>query len=158
MPPTVVTVTRTVPTAWDLVLAVMCVALVTEYVRGGCCANPTEVAPVKWVPVSTTVVPPDSGPEVGVKLVMVGATTNSECVETVPPGVSTEIFTVAGHMGLGFGRDVCGVGRRKCLPAVVVPNLTEVAREVGAGDRCGAPVAGPAGGVKPVMVGAATKV
>ena len=65
---------RTVPAGWDLVLAVMCVALVTEKVAAVVVPNLTEVAPVKWVPVSTTVVPPDAGPEGGAKLEIVGAT------------------------------------------------------------------------------------
>ena len=73
VPPGVVTLIRTVPAAWALVLAVMCVALVTEKLAVAVVPNLTEVAPVKWVPVITTVVPPEDGPEVGVKLATVGA-------------------------------------------------------------------------------------
>ena len=53
-----VTEILTVVAAWALVLAVMCVALVTEKLAAAVVPNLTEVAPVKWVPVITTVVPP----------------------------------------------------------------------------------------------------
>ena len=50
----------------------ICVLLSTVKLVGGLPANVTEVAPVKFVPVITTVCPPEVGPIEGVSEVMVG--------------------------------------------------------------------------------------
>ena len=47
----------------------------------------TAVAPVKFVPLIVTLVP--TGPLVGVKLVIVGATVKLPALVAVPPGVVT---------------------------------------------------------------------
>jgi hypothetical protein len=75
VPPTVVTCTLTEPADCALVLAVMVVEFVTWRVAAVVEPNLTLVAPVKLVPVMTTVVPPVYGPEVGASDVMVGAAT-----------------------------------------------------------------------------------
>ncbi len=64
--------------------------------------NLTEVAPVKLVPVTVTVVPPELVPLVGVKLVMVGGATNVKFPEEVPvpSTVLIEILTVPAAWGL----------------------------------------------------------
>ena len=53
-------------------VAVICVALLTVKPVAGVAPNATPVAPVKLVPVTTTVVPPASGPAVGEIDVTVG--------------------------------------------------------------------------------------
>jgi hypothetical protein len=63
----------------------------------------TDVAPVRFVPVMTTVVPPRVEPVVGVNAVMVGAGTTKVNVPVDvadPPGVLTEILT--GPAACGF--------------------------------------------------------
>ncbi len=72
VPPTVVTLTVTAPVPagdvaviWVAELTVKLVALVPP--------NLTAVAPVKSVPVMTTLVPPAAGPDVGARPVTVGA-------------------------------------------------------------------------------------
>ena len=61
--------------------------------------NFTAVAPVKFVPVSVTIVP--MGPDEGVKLVIVGAgiTVNELALVAVPPGVVTAITPVVAPVG-----------------------------------------------------------
>ena len=59
----------------------------------------TAVAPVRLVPVITTLVP--TGPLVGLKLVIVGEpmTVKLLALEAVPPGVVTEIVPVVAPAG-----------------------------------------------------------
>jgi hypothetical protein len=62
--------------------------------------NLTAVAPVRFVPVTTTLVP--TGPLEGLKLEIVGAATVSvklEALVAVPPGVVTEIVPVVAPLG-----------------------------------------------------------
>lgn len=57
----------------------------------------TEVAPVRFVPVITTIVPPFIGPLVGEIELMEGATKVKFCVEVADPrGVFTVILTGPG--------------------------------------------------------------
>jgi hypothetical protein len=74
-------------------VAVMLVLLTTVYELASVEPNFTLVAPVKFVPVSVTVVPPAVGPEVGLMLVTVGAGTyvysSDDEVADVPPTVVT---------------------------------------------------------------------
>ncbi len=65
VPPTVVTVTVTVPAEWAGVTAVICVEELTVNEVAGVPPKLTAVAPVRFVPVSTTVVPPATGPAFG---------------------------------------------------------------------------------------------
>nr|WP_169334188.1 hypothetical protein [Nocardia abscessus] len=71
VPPTVVTVTCTDPVPAGAT-AVICVAESTVNEVAGVAPKVTAVAPVRFVPVSTTVVPPVSGPELGTAVATVG--------------------------------------------------------------------------------------
>ncbi len=74
VPPAVVTLTLTAPVpAGDT--AVIWVAELTMKLAAAVLPNSTAVAPVKSVPVMTTLVPPLCGPDVGTKPVMFGAGT-----------------------------------------------------------------------------------
>src|SRR5690606_27432118 len=72
VPPGVVTVTPTVAGTCTGLTAVICVALFTTKLAAGVVPKLTAVAPVKFVPVMTTEVPPDSGPLSGTSPVIVG--------------------------------------------------------------------------------------
>jgi hypothetical protein len=73
VPPGVVTVTSTVPTAPAGDVAVMVVALVTVNDAAAVAPKATAVAPVKLVPVMVTGVPPVLTPEDGATVVTAGA-------------------------------------------------------------------------------------
>ena len=73
MPPTVVTVTSTVPAAPAGEVAVMDVAELTVKDVALVAPNFTADAPVKLVPVMVTLAPPAVPPLVGLMLVMVGS-------------------------------------------------------------------------------------
>ena len=75
VPPTVVTVTSTAPAACAGEVAVIWFALFTVNVVAAVAPKLTALAPVKFVPAITTLVPPLEGPELGVTLVTVGAAT-----------------------------------------------------------------------------------
>ena len=70
-PPGVTVITATVPVPAGLT-AVIDVALFTVKLVAGVEPKSTAVAPVKFVPVMVTVVPPAAGPFVGLKAVTVG--------------------------------------------------------------------------------------
>ena len=72
VPEAVVTVTLTVPAASAGSTAVICVAELTVKLVAAVLPNFTAVAPVKLVPVMTTVVPPAVGPVLGLTAVTVG--------------------------------------------------------------------------------------
>ena len=94
VPPIVVTLTVTAPMP-AAVTAVICVAELTVKLAAAVAPNFTDVAPVKLVPVMTTLVPPASGPDVGARPVTVGAGTNVKVPTdvAVPPPVVTLTFT-----------------------------------------------------------------
>ena len=73
VPPTVVTLTSTVPALPTGVVAVIWVAELTVNPLAAVAPKVTAVAPVKFVPVIVTVVPPAVGPAVAVMLVTVGS-------------------------------------------------------------------------------------
>ena len=75
MPPTVVTVTSTVPAGLAGEVAVIWVFESTVNEAAAVAPKATAVAPVKPVPVMTTDVPPAVGPEVGATELTVGAAT-----------------------------------------------------------------------------------
>jgi hypothetical protein len=75
VPPAVVTVTCTVPAVPAGATAVIWVAELTVNEVAGVAPKLTAVAPVKFVPVSTTVVPPATGPALGTIAVRVGTAT-----------------------------------------------------------------------------------
>jgi hypothetical protein len=93
VPPTVVTVTSTLPAISAGLAAVIWPALLTVKLVAGTVPKSTAVAPVKSIPVIVTVVSPCVGPAVGVIPVTLGAATKvkmsaSEVLE-VPPTVVT---------------------------------------------------------------------
>ena len=75
MPPGVVTVTSTVPALPAGDTAVICVALFTVKLVAAVAPNFTAVAPLRFVPVIVTLVPPASGPALGEIPVIVGRAT-----------------------------------------------------------------------------------
>ena len=91
VPLTVVTdtVTEPLPAA---VTAVICVAVLTVKLAAAVPPNVTAVAPVKPVPVMTTLVPPVAGPDVGARPLTDGAGRKVNVPTTVPepPPVVTE--------------------------------------------------------------------
>ena len=105
VPPGVVTVTLTVPAAPAPVTAEMVVAESTVNDDAAAVPKRTDVAPVKFVPVRVTVVPPVVGPEPGLTALTVGGgggiatKVNLSCLllMLVPPGpvTQTSIFPAA---------------------------------------------------------------
>ena len=76
MPPLgVVTVTPTAPAAWAGVTAVIVVSLTTVKLAAAVVPNVTAVAPVRWLPVMVTDVPPAEGPDVGLIRLSAGPAT-----------------------------------------------------------------------------------
>ena len=73
VPAAVVTVTLTVPAASAGSTAVICVVELTVKLVAAVLPNITAVAPVKFVPVMTTEVPPATGPVLGLTAVTVGS-------------------------------------------------------------------------------------
>jgi hypothetical protein len=103
VPPTVVTVMFTVPTASVGEVAVICVALFTVKPLAAVAPNITAVAPVNPVPVIVTPVPPAVGPLVGLTPVTVGAglfTVNVWGDVVPPPGVGFVTVTLTGPVGV----------------------------------------------------------
>ncbi len=98
VPEGVVTLILSLPAESALVLAKILVVPVTWKVVAVVAPNLTEVAPFRLVPMMVTVVPPEVGPLVGVKLVMVGRVVDTNLKNAddiaVPDGVLTEILTV----------------------------------------------------------------
>ena len=86
MPPGVVTVTSTVPLPAGLV-AVIWVSLSTVKLLAAVAPKETPVAPVKPVPVMTTVVPPALDPLDGLILVTVGVERSPTITELIGAGV-----------------------------------------------------------------------
>ena len=83
VPPTVVTLTVTAPLPAGAT-AVIWVAELTTYAVAAVPPKLTAVAPVKLVPVMTTLVPPPVGPDVGASPVIVGAATKVKVPAEVP--------------------------------------------------------------------------
>jgi hypothetical protein len=96
-------VTETFPVVVLLAtVAVICVALFTVKEEAALPLNATAVAPLKLVPVITTLAP--TNPLAGLKLEIVGAggsTVKLEAEVPVPMGVVTEIFPVVAPVGTG---------------------------------------------------------
>ena len=153
VPPDVVTVTVTAPaecagatTASDVPLLVPSVAAVLPKV--------TEVAPLRFVPLIVTKLPPATGPCAGEIPLIVGAVaSNVYEVVAVPPGVVTVTMTGPG--------ECAGTVTASEVPlfvprvAAVLPNVTEVApvRFVPVMVALLPPVAGPWVGEMLVIVG-----
>ncbi|BBH18908.1 hypothetical protein Back11_02530 [Paenibacillus baekrokdamisoli] len=73
VPPSVVTLTSTVPALPGGAMAVICVAESTVKDVASVASNVTAIVPNRFEPVSVTVVPPDVGPDVGEMLEIAGA-------------------------------------------------------------------------------------
>src|SRR5437660_685683 len=118
--------------------------------------NLTEVVPVKFVPVTTTVVP--TGPLAGEKLEIVGAGTVTVKLATllaVPPGVVAAIGPVAAAEGAVA---VIWVEELTAKVALAPLNVTEVAPVRFVPVITTLVPAGPLLGEKPAIVGAAITV
>src|SRR6202011_4007844 len=162
VPPAVVTVTSTAPATSAGELAVIEVALFTVKLVAAVPPNSTAVAPVRFVPVIVTTVPPVVGPLVGLTAVTVGAgVTNvnwsAAVLALVPPAVVTVTSTApaasAGELA------VIEVALFTVKPvAAVPPNSTAVApvRFVPVIVTTVPPVVGPLVGLTAVTVGAPT--
>ena len=159
VPPTVVTVTSTVPAAPAGAVAVIEVSELTVKPSAFAAPNFTAVAPKKPVPVIATDVPPAVGPAVGDIDVTVGAATyvywSAAVLVDVPPAVVTLISTVPVPAG---AIAVIEVSELKLKPvASVAPNFTEVTpvKPLPAIVTDVPPAVGPAVGEIDVTVGAA---
>ena len=160
VPPIVVTATLCAPAVPAEVLAVMPVAVFVKIVA----ATPptfTLVAPLKLVPAIVIVVPPATGPEIGVTVVMVGSATyvNAAVLVAVPPTVVTATsFTPAAPAGVTAVMEV--ELTTTTLVAATPPTFTVVpARKlVPVRVRVVPAAIGPALGVTEVSVGATTYV
>jgi hypothetical protein len=123
----------------------------------------TAVAFSKFVPVIVTVVPPDVGPAVGLTPVTVGAATyvnrSADEVADVPPAVVTVTSTVPA-VPEGLRSTICVAVSLVKLLTMVVPKRTAVAlpKFVPVIVTDVPPDVGPAVGLRPDTVGAATYV
>jgi hypothetical protein len=153
VPAGVVTVTCTVPLPAGLT-AVTEVELTTVTLVAGLVPKLTAVAPVKPVPMIDTKVPPDAGPELGLRPVTVGPYVNSSAgdVGDVPLAADTVTSTVPAPAGLAAMIEV-GL-TTVSLAAGVAPKLTAVTpvKPVPVIVTKVPPTAGPEVGLKPVTV------
>ncbi len=108
----------------------------------------TALALLKFVPLIWTLVP--TGPLVGVKLVIVGATVKLLALVAVPPGVVTAIGPVVAPEGTVAW---IVVGEVTAKVALFVLKVTELASLKFVPLICTLVPTGPLGGVKPLMVG-----
>ena len=139
-----------VPGPWAGALTVALAALVTWTVVPAAVPKAMTVAPVRWVPVTATAVPPVVGPEVGVNVVMVGAgctylnldddvtvplgvVTLMATVPAVPAGLVTTSFVATSDVILvtGFGPKATAVAPLRWVPLMVTTVPPVVGPEVG---------------------------
>ena len=106
MPPAVVTTTSTAPAACAGVVTVIDVAEFTVTPVAGVPPKVTDVAPVRFVPVIVTVVPPAVGPALGESPVTVGAGTGAAVVLVVLVDVVV-VVTGRGRFGSGAITTFC---------------------------------------------------
>ena len=157
VPPTVVTVTSSVPVPAGAV-AVICVALFTVKLVAAVTPKFTAVAPVKLVPVMVTLVPPLVGPAVGLMLVTAGTGIFAEPIRrsrrTRPPAVVAVTSTVPAPAGAVAVIRVALLTVK--LVAAVTPKFTAVApvKFVPLMVTLVPPLVGPAVGLMAVTVGA----
>jgi len=105
-PPIVVTLTVTAPLP-AAVTAVICVAEFTTKLAAAVPPKLTDVAPVKLVPVMTTLVPPEAGPDVGARPVTVGAGTKVKVPAEVPAPLGVVTLTVTEPLPAGDTAVIC---------------------------------------------------
>ncbi len=118
--------------------------------------NCTAVAPVKLVPVMTTLVPPAAGPDVGARPVTVGAGTKVKVPADVPVPPTVVTLTVPSRCRPAMTAVICVAELTVKLAAAVPPNCTAVApvKLVPVMTTLVPPAAGPDVGARPVTVGA----
>ena len=117
----VVTLTVTEPTP-AAVTAVICVAELTTKLAALVPPNWTAVAPVKPVPVMTTLVPPAAGPDVGASPVTVGAGMNVNVPADVPVPFGVVTLTVTAPEPAAVTAVICVAEFTTKLAALVPPN------------------------------------
>ena len=122
--------------------------------------NFTAVAPVKPVPVMTTLVPPIAGPDVGARPVTAGAGRKLNVPTEVPVPPTVVTLTVTEPVPAAVTAVIWVAELTVKLAAAVLPNCTAVApvKLVPVMTTLVPPVAGPDVGARPVTVGAGTKV
>ena len=159
MPPAVMTVISTVPIPAGAV-AVICVALLTVKLLALLAPKRTAPAPIRLVPVMTTLAPPAAKPVAGEIALTVGAARyvnwSAALVALVPPGVV--ILTSTVPVPAGAVAVIC-VALRTVMPvAAVAPKVTAVVpvKFVPEMVTLVPPVVGPEVGEILVTVGAAT--
>jgi hypothetical protein len=115
---------------------------------------------VKPVPVITTLVPPDAGPDVGARPVTVGAGRKVNVPAEVPVPLSVVTLTVTAPTPAADSAVICVAELTTKLAALVPPNWTAVApvKPVPVITTLVPPLAGPDVGARPVTVGAGRKV
>jgi hypothetical protein len=159
VPPTVVTVTSTVPAAPAGEVAVMLVALTTVNEVAAVLPKLTAVASVNAVPVTVTTVPPAIGPPAGETTVTTGAAMyvkwSAELVAEVPPGVVTVTSTVPAEPAGAVAVMLVALTTVNEV-AAVLPKLTAVApvNPLPVMVTAVPPASGPATGEIPVTTGA----
>jgi len=131
LPPLVVTVTSTGPGAAAGASAAIDELECTVKDDAAVAPNRMEVAPVKFVPVMVTLVPPVAGPELGLRAVTTGGggtkvNLSADEVALVPNGVATVTSTAPAFSGGDVAEmDLADITAND--DAGVVPNLTAVA-------------------------------
>ena len=150
VPPTVVTLTVTAPVPTGET-AVIWVAELTVKLAAAVLPNCTAVAPVKLVPVMTTLVPPVAGPDVGARPVTVGAATKVKVPATCRCRRRCVTLTVTEPVPAGETAVIWVAELTVKLAAFVVPNFTAVApvKLVPVMTTLVPPVAGPDVGARP---------
>jgi len=120
--------TSTAPAAWAGAVAVIWVAELTVKDVAGVPPKVTAVAPVKFVPVIVTVVPPAVAPELGVRDTYVGAAVYVKLLVfvAVPAGAVTTTSTVPAACA-GVTAVICVAESTVYEAAATPPNVTAVA-------------------------------
>jgi len=159
VPPGVVTVTLTAPAAPAGAVAVTDVAEFTTTPVAAVAPNLTEVAPVRFVPVIVTDVPPAAGPLVGDSDVTAGTATYVKVAVLidVPPAVVTVTFT-GPAVPAGAVAVIWVAEFTTTFVAAFAPKRTDVApvRFVPVIVTTVPPATGPLAGLSAVTVGTAT--
>src|SRR5207253_1933861 len=130
VPPTVVTVTSTVPADAAGEGAVICPSVSTEKLEALVAPNFTELVPVKCEPVIVTEVLPTVGPAVGLTEVTAGASTKVNTSKNDVADVPPTVVTVTSTPPAACAGDVAVIWPSKStvkLAAFTAPNFTEVA-------------------------------
>jgi hypothetical protein len=163
VPPAVVTVTSTVPTAWAGEVVVISVLETTVKEPAAVVSKSTDVAPVKLVPVMVTGMPPPVGPDVGATAVTVGGAAKVNWSLALVGEVPLGLVTVTSTVPAAWAGEVLVISVSETTvkdAAGVAPKWTEVAvvKLVPVIVTGAPPAVGPALGATELTVGGATKV